>query len=53
MFLPGGGIEEGDRVIIDYVPRPVPGMRVEAIDRLPRPARQPASGPAAGTPQRR
>jgi len=34
MLLPGGGIEAGDRVIVGYVPKPVPGMKVEAVDSL-------------------
>lgn len=39
MILPGGGISEGDRVVSGYIPKPVPGMRVQAIDSL-------TSGPA-------
>ena len=34
MLLSGGGIEAGDRVIVGYVPKPVPGMKVEAVDSL-------------------
>ncbi len=32
LILPGGGIEEGDRVVLSYVPKPVLGMHVEPID---------------------
>jgi len=45
LLLPGGGIEAGDRVIVGYVPKPVLGMRVKAVDRLesgPAPASRPA-----------
>jgi RND family efflux transporter MFP subunit len=34
MVLPGGGLEEGMRVVIGPVARPVPGMQVRAVDRL-------------------
>jgi multidrug efflux pump subunit AcrA (membrane-fusion protein) len=35
MILPGGGVEDGDRVVIGYIPKPVVGMAVDAIDRMP------------------
>ena len=50
MILPGGGIEEGDRVILSYVPRPVIGMTVavaaEATEEPP--ASRPLAGESAG-----
>ena len=52
LLRPGSGIEEGDRVILGYVPKPVLGMRVRAVDSLTEPATQAAGRPAAGTPQR-
>lgn len=35
MILPGGGIRDGDRVVIAPVPKAVIGMAVEAVDALP------------------
>lgn len=35
LILPGGGIEEGDRVVLSYVPKPVLGMQVEAMEEVP------------------
>lgn len=32
VILPGGGLTAGDRVVLSYVPKPVEGMRVEAVD---------------------
>lgn len=45
MLLPGGGVEAGDRVVLRYVPKPVEGMQVRVVDRLPAPL-APAAGPA-------
>ncbi|MHC4561172.1 MAG: efflux RND transporter periplasmic adaptor subunit [Planctomycetota bacterium] len=33
MILPGDGLEAGDRVAIDYIPKPVLGMQVRPVDR--------------------
>ena len=47
MLLPGGGVAEGDRVIVGYVPKPVLGMAVRAVDSLGEASKPPpASGPA-------
>ncbi len=32
MILPGGGLEAGDRVVLQYLPKPIPGMRVRVED---------------------
>lgn len=32
MILPGGGLKAGDRVILNYLPKPVLGMRIEPIE---------------------
>ncbi len=50
MLLPGGGVEAGDRVIIGYVPKPVPGMKVVPVDEPRRTAAttRPADTPRGG-----
>jgi multidrug efflux pump subunit AcrA (membrane-fusion protein) len=48
LLLAGEGVEEGDRVILGYVPKPVLGMRLRAVDSLAEPATQAAGRPAAG-----
>jgi len=35
MVLPEGGLVDGDRVILGYVPKPVPGMQVRFRDEVP------------------
>jgi len=42
--LPGGGLEDGDRVVIRYIPRPVVGTKVRVVDR-PEGTTAPATGP--------
>ena len=32
MVLPGGGLADGDRIILGYIPKPVPGMQVRFRD---------------------
>lgn len=49
MILPGGGVREGQRVCIGFVPKPVLGMSVQAIDSLEAPTRPPDGGAAATT----
>ena len=34
MILPGGGINRGDRVVINTIAKPVIGMTVEAVDSM-------------------
>lgn len=54
MLLPDSGLRPGDRVILNYLPKPVIGMKVEPIDAddaptqegLARPSTAPATAPA-------
>ena len=50
LLRPGGGIQEGDRVVLGYVPKPVLGMRVDAVDSLAGPATQAAERPDPAPP---
>lgn len=55
MILPGGGIADGDRVVIETLSAPVVGMSIEAVDfrqaglNASSPASQPESPQAAGS----
>lgn len=49
MLLPGGGVGPGERVIIGYVPKPVLGMHVRAVDELPRSTTDGQPGAPAGS----
>ena len=49
MILPGRGLNEGDRVILSYVPKPVRGMQVEITEKpVTSPATRSAGRPVDG-----
>jgi multidrug efflux pump subunit AcrA (membrane-fusion protein) len=44
MILPGNGLADGDRVVIGYIPKPVPGMTIRIRGEQPEPTTPPPAG---------